>query len=224
MAGTRGGQCAACLLEGALVADTIDPVSSVLDGSQGEIRQLTIHVPLGTSRSASVFLTRKAGTSRLLRLKTWHTIAPSDFLDRFQHLRRRLAGLNEQTIDLPLAASVSADGHPFVLSVFRRGTPLFDRVRQGRLDPTFAVASLEPLIRATRRAHAAGLIHGSVVAGNVMFDSVSASSFLLDFGLAPLVFEIGRCSADASADDAGFALLTRMLREASASAVPPPAL
>jgi hypothetical protein len=221
MAGTRGGLCAACLLEGALVADTIDPMSGVLDSSQSDIPPLTIHVPLGTSASASVFLARNGGTSRLLRLKTWHTTAPPDFLDRFEDLRRRMASLNERAIDLPLAASLGADGHPFVWSVFRRGTPLLDRVRQGRLDPASGVKSLEPLIRAARRAHAAGLTHGSVVGGNVMFDPRSASSFLLDFGLNPLVYGIGRCSADASADDEGFARLTRMLREASPSVAPP---
>jgi len=223
MASTRDGHCAACLLEAALAADAADSTPS-LEAMEAATPQLIIHVPLGASRSASVFLARHEGTSRLLRLKTWHTTAPSDFLRRFQDLQLRLASLNEGAINRPLAASVSGAGCPSVLSEFRPGTPLLERVKQGRIDPDSAVAGLEVLIEATRRAHAVDLVHGSVVPGNVIFDPGSGTSFLLDFGLNSLVSKAGRDSAHASVDDAGFALLTRMLRELAPSAARSPHL
>jgi serine/threonine protein kinase len=214
IATTREGHCAACLLEGALFADMIGSSFSIRadEHEQAGGSDLMIHVPLGSSSSASVFLARNERTGWLVRLKTWHTVAASDFLRRFQDLRSRVADLNEGAASPPLAASISTAGCPSVLSEFRQGTLLLDCVRQGRLAAAAAVASLEPLIAVTRKAHAAGLIHGSIVPGNVLFDPSSESSFLVDFGLTPLVRDE---YPDGSADHAGFALLARRLRELS---------
>jgi hypothetical protein len=89
--------------------------------------------------------------------------------------------------------------------------PLLDCVRLGRIDAPAALANLESLIAATRRAHAVGLIHGSVVSGNVMFDTNSNSPFLLDFGLNPLLHAPSGEAASASADEDGFARLVGAL-------------
>ena len=221
-AGTRGGLCAGCLLEAALTADAADPTTNlpVLESNEAGIPELTIQVPLGVSGSTSVFLATREGSPRLLRLKTWNTAAPFDFLRRFDDLRARLASLNDRAIQPPLAAAVNSAGCPSIVSEFRPGTPLLDRVRHGRLDPASGVASLESVIRATRGAHAVGLFHGSIVPGNVIFDPSSATAFLLDFGLNVLVHERRRDSTNAAADDAGFGVLIRMLREFPRSAAP----
>src|SRR5437762_4315006 len=98
MAATWRGHCAACLLEDALVTPMPGSISDIGTGGtdQPGARRLTIHVPLGASDLASVFLVREEGTSRLLRLKTWQTAAPADFVMRFEHLRSRLADLAER--------------------------------------------------------------------------------------------------------------------------------
>ena len=221
MAATHGDYCAACLLEEALAStDTLAPTSVVREAMDEKHREgtrhLTIQMPLGESASAAVFLV-KGGHPDLgfMRLKTWRMPAAPGFLARFQQLKEQLEGWDCEAIVPPLAASIDATGCPSVLSGFRQGVPILDRVKSGRLNPADACARLNPLIEVTHRAHARGLVHGSIVPGNVIIQQSSASACLLDFGLAPL-FAIpipGSEMAFASADLAGFAALTRTLRE-----------
>jgi PDZ domain len=139
---------------------------------------------VGTSGVASVFLVRaEAPVPRLMRLKMWHSPAVSGFLTRFHHLQRELVAWAEPGLDPPLAARVDATGCPSVLTEFRQGVPLVDRVRSCQLDPEDAIMHLEPLISLMRRAHARGLVHGSIVPGNIMLRLDSGSAYLLDFGL-----------------------------------------
>ena len=194
--------CPACLLEDALVAEP----------GPGRTRQLTIQVPLGTTTRSAVFLVKsEAPASRLLRLKTWRRPAAPGFMSRFHRLRTELDSLTMDGIDGPLAASIDAAGCPSVLSVFRQGIPILDRVRSGRLDREQAIARLGPLIAGTVIAHGRGLVHGSIVPGNVIVGQDSAPAWLLDFGHATLMSP----SADqaASGDLAGFEALTGTLRE-----------
>lgn len=203
--------CPACLLEDALVAEP----------GPGRTRQLTIQVPLGTTTWSSVFLVKSEGpASRLLRLKTWRRAAAPGFMARFHRLRTELDSLTMAGIDGPLAATIDATGCPSVLSVFRQGIPMLDRVRSGRLDREQAIARLGPLIAATAIAHARGLVHGSIVPGNVIVGQDSAPAWLLDFGHATLMAP----SADYAASDdlAGFEALTGTLRESQTNPAPPP--
>ena len=123
LAAARDGRCPVCLLEAALAPDVIVPS-----------RRLTVHLPLASTRAGSVYLVRQeAPTPGLLRLKTWHRVAPGDFLDRFHALRLGLEGADETAIVSPLAASVDAGGWPSVVTEFRRGVPVGDAVRSGAL-------------------------------------------------------------------------------------------
>ena len=74
-----------------------------------------------------------------------------------------------------------------MLTEFRQGVPILDRVRSGRLDREEAVARLTPLIALITSAHARGLVHGSIVPGNVIVGPDSAPARLLDFGHATLM-------------------------------------
>jgi serine/threonine protein kinase len=216
MAAIHRHYCPACLLEVALTpAEAVGSVS---------MESLRVQVPLGRSASASVFLVRTEGRDpRLLRLKVWHTPAPAGFLERFQNLQARLAAWPQDAILSPLAASVDAAGCPLVVTEFRQGIPILDRVRSGRLDTDAALASLRILVALTMAAHVRGLAHGSVVAGNVLVQPASGAPYLLDFGFAPLFGgsdSVGRSDSDipfAAADVAGFASLARTLRELPAS-------
>ena len=110
----RGGLCPACLLEEALAPNAGTPQ-----------RRLTVHLPLGLTRAGSVFLVRQEAPSvGLLRLKTWHRVAPSDYLDRFGELQQALAGAAESAVVSPLAVSMNASGWASVLTDFRRGMPI----------------------------------------------------------------------------------------------------
>jgi len=185
-------------------------------------RRVTIQVPLGKSSSASVFLVKgDSPATRLLRLKMWHTPAAPGFFPRFHRLQAQLESWAEEDIDPPLAASVDAIGCPSVLTVFRQGIPILDRVRSGRLDRYEAIARLTPLIALTERAHALGLVHGSIVPGNVLVDPDSGRARLLDFGLNPLLASTEIDGALRAADYVGFASVARTLRELPPNSGPP---
>ena len=204
-AAIHGGLCAACLLEGA-IADV--PEERTVDA-----RRMMLQVPLGRTASTSVFLVKSEGPpSRLLRLKIWHRQADSGFLVRFHRLQEELDLWASHDVDRPLAARLDASGCPSVLTEFSRGVPILDRVRSGRLDSHEAIARLAPLIALAGRAHARGLAHGSIVAGNVIIDIDSGRARLLDFGLTPLMSAAEDRAALASGDLDGFTALTHTLR------------
>lgn len=205
MAAIHGGLCAACLFEDALPPAT--PLSAA--GSS----HFTIQMPLGQSAAASVFLVKSEGQpTRLLRLKIWRGPAAAGFLARFHRLQTELDSWGVEDVARPIAASLDAAGCPSVLTEFRQGVPILDRVRSGRLHREDAIALLAPLVALAGTAHARGLVHGSIVAGNVIVDVESGRARLLDFGLTPLIASAQDRPALASADLAGFEALARTLR------------
>jgi len=205
-AARHGGHCAACLLEDALMHPS--PVAA------GET--LTIQLPLGASATASVFLvTRDGAPIRLLRLKTWRRRAPGDFMERFERLRQQMTGWPHEAIPAAETAWVGPSGRPSILSEFRRGLPLLQRVESGRLNAAAAEACLASLRAAVGRAHERGLVHGSIASGNILIADGAHPASLLDFGCAALV---GDGDAAPSADDAAFDRLVDEVRSLASSA------
>lgn len=200
----------AALASGA--AESGDGSSETDDDPPAAARTLTICVPLGSSARASVYLVREEPTGRLLRLKIWHAPAADGFLERFRELRMRLDPWRGQPIDVPLAASVDAAGCPAVLSEFRQGVPLLDSVRTGTVDAKQLRAVVRSIGSAIGSAHAAGLAHGSVVAGNVLVQPVRGASLLLDFGMAVALDPSADEASLMRADRLGLATLTRAIR------------
>jgi serine/threonine protein kinase len=211
------GYCAACLLGDALVqspdGEVADPPNP-RDTHLGGMGRFSIQVPLGESGSSSVFLVKREDPPfGLLRLKTWKTPAPPTFGERFRDLQARLEGLGEDSLPAPLAAALDEMGCPWVLTEFRQGLPLLPSVKSGRMHVAAALLRLRALEALTRRAHARGLIHGSIVPGNILVQPETGAAYLLDFGLTPLVTTPGDSRA-ASADLAGFAAVARVLTRA----------
>ena len=172
------GFCAACLFEYALPAPDQD-VSCA---------QLTIQVPLGRTASTSVFLVKSDGPPvRLLRLKMWRRPAPPGFVAGFRALQEQLELWGPERLDRFVAVRIDKQGFPSVLSEFRLGMPILDRVRSGKLDPDAAIAQLHPVAATIQKAHARGLAHGSLVPGNIIIDAESGQARLVDFGLTPLM-------------------------------------
>jgi serine/threonine protein kinase len=99
-----------------------------------------------------------------------------------------------------------------VLTEFRQGLPILDRVRSGALGQEAAVALLQPLVALTRAAHERGLVHGSIGPGNVIVQPDAATACLLDFGLVRLLDGSARQGLSPSADLAGWDALARALR------------
>jgi serine/threonine protein kinase len=202
-AAAHHGFCAACLLEGAL-----DPEAA---GSAEAVRRFTIHLPLGAREGASVFLvTAEWPWRRLLRLKTWRHPAPPDFPRRFVALQTALEQLDHDSVLMPIAAWQDAEGRPYVLTEFRQGVPLLDRVTAGKLTPAQACDALGLLLERTVAAHRHGLVHGSITPGNVL-SAPDGTPFLLDFGLAPVVAPGDAAMASPRSDVAAFEHLQQVL-------------
>ena len=171
----HAGHCPACLLEHALATAAGPGGTSIL----------TIQLPLGASASASVWLVRDESSpdGRMLRLKTWRTPAPADFLARVTELQERLDDWGHPRVPRVLASWLDETGCPAVLSEFRQGVPILDAVTSGALDPMRAQALLSALLDVLRAAHARGLAHGSIGGGNVIVRTGDEAADLLDFGM-----------------------------------------
>ena len=201
LATPRGGLCPACLLEEALA-----PAVAVSS------RRLTVHLPLGLTRSGSVFLVRQESPSvGLLRLKTWRRVAPPDYLDRFHVLQQEVAQADEPAVVAPLAASVDASGWPSVLTEFRRGVPILEAVRSGVLSPRAAVEIVGPVRDLLHRMHARGLAHGAIASGNVIVRPDLTAVYVIDFGLSALLQPRPNQAAAISEDEAAFTSLIEAL-------------
>jgi serine/threonine protein kinase len=179
-AAAHAGHCSACLLENAMGAE----VESDLEPAA----RFTIEVPLGRSDTSSVFLVRGEWPwRRVLRLKQWTRPAPPTFLGQFSDLRSRLEQFAHPAIVTPLTSWLEPGGTPSALTEFRQGLPLLEALERGRLANAAALSLLRELRAVVGAAHAAGLVHGSIVSGNVFVAPSCGSSFLLDFGFAPLL-------------------------------------
>ena len=171
----HGGHCPACLLEHALA----------IAAGPGETSILTIQLPLGASASASVWLVRDESSpeSRMLRLKTWRTPAPADFLTRVRNCRRGWTTGSHPRIPRVLASWLDETGCPAVLSEFRQGVPILDAVRSGALDALRARALLSALLDVLARHMRAAWPMARLVAGNVIVRTGDDAADLLDFGM-----------------------------------------
>ena len=193
-----------CLLEAALTSS---------EPAQTAVGSFTIHVPLGESEAASVFVVREdAAVPRLLRLKRWHTPAPAGFIDGFERLRAQLQEWRSPAVVLPVTAWVDAKGRPSVVTDFRQGMPLLESVGSGWLHPDRARSGLRQLQEILDAAHDRGLAHGSVVPNNVFSARPDGAPYLLDFGFAALLSGLGAPSDWAAADDEGLVRIQAQLQ------------
>jgi tRNA A-37 threonylcarbamoyl transferase component Bud32 len=132
-------------------------------------------------------------------------------MTRFERLRRQLSEWNNEAIPMPLVAWVDPSGRPSVLSEFRQGVPIVERLESGGLNPIDAEKCLTSLLAATRSAHGRGLVHGSIVSGNIIVAARCHPAYLLDFGHAALVAAEGDDLPAPSDDYAGFARLIHIV-------------
>jgi tRNA A-37 threonylcarbamoyl transferase component Bud32 len=175
--------------------------------------RLTVHLPLGSSHRASVFLVsedRPGG--RLLRLKRWREPAAEGFLERFHLLRDRLASWRDGGIIRPLAAWLDDERRPAVLSEFVQGVPIVQAVTSGAVEGAQVLELIHPLRDTLRAAHAEGLTHGSLVSGNVVVQPRTGAAHLLDFGMAAVCSPGSEHTASVSSDRHHLAALLRTIR------------
>ena len=208
------GHCPACLFEAACAL----PEGALPEETPTVTRgRLTIQVPLGETESASVFLVRDDSTpARLFRLKRWRTPAPAGFTEGLDLLKAQLEEWRPATIVRPVTAWLDETGCPWVLTDFRQGMPLLESVESGWLRPERAGSGLRQLRETLEAAHARGLAHGSIVAGNVFSARPDGAPYLLDFGLAVILSGVGVASDGSAADLEGLARIQAQLERRTA--------
>jgi len=89
---------------------------------------------------------------------------------------------------------------------------LLDSVRSGAVDGKQLRAVVRLIGSAVGSAHAAGLAHGSVVAGNVLVQPALGTVLLLDFGMTAVLNPSADNASLMRADRLGLAALTRTIR------------
>jgi serine/threonine-protein kinase len=140
---------------------------------------------LGRGSTGVVFLATRAGAAgREVALK----VVDSDlagqpgFSDRLEDEIRRVSALSHPNI-LPVYEYGTAGELTYVVMPVGAGGSLTQRLSVGELPGEAAWQILRRLVDALHSAHEAGVVHGDVKPGNILFDAYGRV-LLADFGLA----------------------------------------
>jgi hypothetical protein len=171
---------------------------------------------LGRGPHGLVYLAEQDRPPRLVAIKVFDRTVTGQEAAPLLALLDRLITLRHPAIIPAVDAGITADGHPFLVSEFRRGVPLDRFSRRARPEPGRMLSCLAEVADAVRHLQDAGLAHGHLVAENVRMPAGEVES--------PGVCDAG-CSAVAGqpphpgADSAALVALVRQF----AAPLPPAA-
>ncbi len=165
-----------------------EAIAERLASLKGELApELEVIRPLGTGRTAEVYLARQVSFDRLVAVKVLsRRISRHDSAQaRFDREAKAAAAL-----ETPHAVSVYRYGHledgsPYLVMQYVRGGTLEDRLEaEGPLPEPEAKKILGDIAAALAAAHQRHFIHRDVRAANVLCDRDAGRVLLSDFGLA----------------------------------------
>ena len=131
-----------------------------------------------------------SGVIGALKVLHPHLVTSAEIAARMVREAEIIAQLHHPNVVGLLEAGVTPAGAPFLVMEFLRGVDLDTTIRgRGRYAPVDALAVLEPLCSALATAHARGVIHRDIKAGNVLVcrDGERERVVLVDFGIAKLL-------------------------------------
>ncbi|PZR99763.1 MAG: hypothetical protein DLM67_03035 [Candidatus Nephthysia bennettiae] len=140
---------------------------------------------LGSGSTGKVFLATHvgaAGREVALKILDPAVTARPGFRERLEHDVRAVSTLSHPHI-LPVYEYGTAGDLTYLAMPLVRGGTLRDRLQGGRLSAKATWRVLRLVGQALNSAHQAGVVHGDVKPGNVLFD-VYGRVLLADFGLA----------------------------------------
>ncbi|MBK9033202.1 MAG: serine/threonine protein kinase [Myxococcales bacterium] len=132
----------------------------------------------------------RSGATGALKVLHPHLVTSPEIAGRMVREAEIIAGLHHPNVVGLLEAGLTEVGAPFLVMEFVRGVDLDTTIRgRGRYTPAEALAVLEPLCAAVAAAHAQGVIHRDLKAGNVLVcrDGAGDRVVLVDFGIAKLL-------------------------------------
>jgi serine/threonine protein kinase/DNA-binding SARP family transcriptional activator len=148
---------------------------------------LQILRPIGRGNVADVFLAREPHLKRLVAVKVLasHLASDSKARKRFQREARAAARINHPNVCAVYQVGALADGTPFYILPFVKGTTLGQRLKaEGRLPPSEVRKVIRDVASALGAAHRLSVIHRDVRPDNVLADEESGRYHLCDFGIA----------------------------------------
>ena len=169
-------------LEGRILAH--DP-SLLLDQPAGQpLRGYRLGERLGTGRDGTVYAARLPGVDRELAIRVLHQELADDpeFVRTFEATAHRVASLRHPAI-VALQDYWREPGAAYVVMRRLHGGTLTDRLGRGALTTTEVATLVGRVGGALATAAAAGVVHGSVTADNVLYDE-SGEPCLADFAVA----------------------------------------
>ncbi|HEY5941499.1 MAG TPA: serine/threonine-protein kinase [Solirubrobacterales bacterium] len=143
---------------------------------------------LGRGGMGILYLAMEPGLERRVALKLIAPEAAAEevFARRFAEESRIAASIEHPNV-VPIYAAGEADGVPWIAMRYVPGSDLGRWItREGRLDPTQAVALVAQVGNGLDAIHAAGLVHRDVKPANVLLsgDPGSEHAYITDFGVA----------------------------------------
>ncbi|HEY5888856.1 MAG TPA: BTAD domain-containing putative transcriptional regulator, partial [Acidimicrobiales bacterium] len=160
-----------------------DP-SLLLDQPAGQpLRGYRLGERLGTGRDGTVFAARLPGVDRELAIRVLHQDLADDpgFVRTFEATAHRVASLRHPAI-VALQDYWREPGAAYVVMRRLHGGTLSDRLARGALTATEVATLVTRVGGALVTAEAAGVVHGSVTADNVLYDE-SGQPCLADFAV-----------------------------------------
>jgi len=151
---------------------------------------LEILRPIGRGSMADVLLARDPDLRCFVALKVISSQFASDpkARARFAREAQSAARINHPNVCSVHRVDTLADGTPFHLSPFVKGTTLAHRLKaEGRLPPQEVRRVIRAVASALAAAHKLGIIHRDVRPGNVLYEEETERVLLCDFGIAGIL-------------------------------------